>query len=149
MPCSYSYFADVPLIAIRYSGRITSRALLNIARELRTAPEFDPRFDLLIDMRALIDVDFSANDLLGHAMRLAMEKKGLARPVRYAVLIDEGNEEVRALVRTYLGYTALAENVEFREFGDAVAAASYLGVQGTAEDILARASWVEVDDGSG
>jgi hypothetical protein len=63
--------------------------------------------------------------------------------------MDPGNSGVRAFYRTFLGYAALAENVEFREFDDPVSAGRDLGLEGSCEAILERANWVEVDDGAG
>jgi len=62
MPCSYAIHKDRRLVVTKIWGRVAFQEIRAHQEEFRNDPDFDPRFDLLIDASEATELDVSTDE---------------------------------------------------------------------------------------
>ena len=91
MPCEYQVFEDENLIVKVYSGRVTSRCILDVLDRLEADPKYHEGMCELYDLRAATEFALTEAEIAKLAELMAGINKRRQAPIRVATVADSAH----------------------------------------------------------
>lgn len=114
--CEFRVMPEISLVVCSYQGAVTMGDLIDITREFMAQPDFDPEFNVCVDLLHCKGIAFRL-DLLDY-VEFARKSLKLKKKVRAGILVQSINYEYLIKVYKSFGPLLKLEIESFRHLDD-------------------------------